>query len=204
MRRMAAFACAVMLICLGALPSYAEKRVALVIGNDRYAALPQLRNAAADARLVAQTLRNDLQFKVFEREDVDYRATNRLLADFEAAISPGDTVLVFFSGHGVAFGAENYLLPTDTEKPGTGEENLIRSEAYSVDGLIRRVQARGAVASFFLIDACRDNPFEAVGVKSIGSSKGLTRADVPTGVFVLFSAGIGQSALDRQRVSAKG
>ena len=133
---------ALLLSGLGLAPALAQKRVALVIGNDRYAALPQLRNGAADARLVAETLRSDLKFdKVLEREDLDFRATNRLLADFETAISPGDTVLVFFSGHGVAFGSENYLLPTDTEKPGTGEENLVRTEAYSVDGLIRRVQA---------------------------------------------------------------
>jgi formylglycine-generating enzyme required for sulfatase activity len=59
------------------------------------------------------------------------------------------------------------------------------------------VQARGALASFFVIDACRDNPFEAVGVRSIGSARGLARVDAPTGVFVLFSAGIGQTALDR-------
>jgi formylglycine-generating enzyme required for sulfatase activity len=48
-----------------------------------------------------------------------------------------------------------------------------------------------------VIDACRDNPFAAVGVRSVGNSRGLARADVPTGVFVLFSAGIGQTALDR-------
>jgi hypothetical protein len=48
MRFVAAFACSVMLTCLGAMPSYAEKRVALVVGNDRYANLPadqQLRKA---------------------------------------------------------------------------------------------------------------------------------------------------------------
>jgi hypothetical protein len=182
---------------LAAAPAQAAKRVALVIGNDRYAALPQLRNAVADARLVAETLKTELQFQIFAGENLDYRATNRLHANFEAAISPGDTVFVYFAGHGVAFGAENYLLPTDTEKPQTGEENLVRSEAHAVDALVRRVQARGALASFFVIDACRDNPFEAVGVRSIGGTRGLARADVPTGVFVLFSAGIGQTALDR-------
>jgi uncharacterized caspase-like protein len=177
----------------------AAKRVALVVGNDRYTALPQLRNAVADARLVAETLKTELQFQVFTGENLDYRATNRLLADFQAAISPGDTAFIFFAGHGVAFGAENYLLPTDTGKPRTGEEDLVRSEAHAVDALIRRVQARGALASFFVVDACRDNPFEAVGVRSIGGARGLARADVPSGVFVLFSAGIGQTALPTQR-----
>jgi hypothetical protein len=178
-------------------PAQAAKRVALVIGNDRYAPLPRLRNAVADARLVAETLKTELQFQVFTGLNLDYRATNRLHADFEAAINPGDTAFVFFAGHGVAFGAENYLLPIDTEKPRTGEENLVRSEAHAVDALVRRVQARGAVASFFVIDACRDNPFEVVGVRSIGGSRGLARTDLPTGVFVLFSAGIGQAALDQ-------
>jgi hypothetical protein len=53
MRLVAAFACAVVLICLGVVPGKAEKRVALVIGNDRYAELTALRNAVADARAVA-------------------------------------------------------------------------------------------------------------------------------------------------------
>jgi hypothetical protein len=51
---------------LAVAPSHAEKRVALVIGNDRYMALPQLRNAVADARLVAATLQDELQFQVFK------------------------------------------------------------------------------------------------------------------------------------------
>jgi hypothetical protein len=36
MRLVAAFACAVMLICLGVAQGHADKRVALVIGNSAY------------------------------------------------------------------------------------------------------------------------------------------------------------------------
>ena len=193
------FVLAVALACGAAIlltPAYAQKRVALVIGNDRYAHLPMLRNAVADARAIGQVL-EELGFRVFKGENVDFRATNRLHADFEAAIAPGDTTFVFFAGHGVALGAENYLLPTDLPKPRAGEENLVRTEAHGVDTLVRRIQSKGALASFFVIDACRDNPFEQVGVRSIGGTRGLARVDAPTGVFVLFSAGIGQTALDR-------
>src|SRR5262245_942664 len=102
---------------IGLMPAQAAKRVALVVGNDRYSELPHLRNAVADARTVAETLSSELQFQVFRGENLDYRATNRLHADFEAAIGPGDMAFVFFAGHGVAFGGENYLLPTDIEKP---------------------------------------------------------------------------------------
>jgi uncharacterized caspase-like protein len=150
----------------------AERRVALVIGNDRYAALPQLVNAVADAGAIARAL-EELGFRVFKGENLGYRETNRLHAEFEAAISPGDTAFVFFAGHGIALGAENFLLPTDTERPKAGQDNFVRSESHSVDQLVRRVQGRGAAASFFVIDACRDNPFEQVGVRSIGSTRGL-------------------------------
>ncbi|MGI9464343.1 MAG: caspase family protein, partial [Aestuariivirgaceae bacterium] len=171
-------------------------RVALVIGNDRYAALPDLQKAANDARAVAAAL-EELGFKVFVGENLKRRETNRMLADFEAAIQPGDQAFFFYAGHGVAIGPENYLVPSDMHQPRAGEEGLIRDEAHSVHSLIERVQRKGAASTIFVLDACRDNPFAATGVRSIGSTRGLTRVAAPKGVFVLFSAGTGQAALDR-------
>jgi uncharacterized caspase-like protein len=133
-----------LLICLGVSTGHAEKRVALVIGNDRYADLPVLRNAVTDARAVARAL-EELQFRVFTGENLDYRATNRLHADFGAALAPGDTAFVFFAGHGVALGAENYLLPTDMAKPRAGEDNFVRGEAHSV--AVCRREARSQASS---------------------------------------------------------
>jgi hypothetical protein len=74
---------------------------------------------------------------------------------------------------------------------------MVRDEGHSVDAIVRRVQGRGAAVSFFVLDACRDNPIAATGTRSIGGTRGLTRVDTPNGVFVLFSAGLGQTALDR-------
>jgi formylglycine-generating enzyme required for sulfatase activity len=79
----------------------------------------------------------------------------------------------------------------------TARRTSCGTKATAVDALVRRVQSRGAAVSFFVLDACRDNPLAASGVRSIGGTRGLTRVDTPNGVFVLFSAGIGQTALDR-------
>ena len=52
--------CAVIAILLGIVPVRAEKRVALVVGNERYANLldrEQLRKAVNDARAVGDALR---------------------------------------------------------------------------------------------------------------------------------------------------
>jgi hypothetical protein len=179
---------------LAAGPADAAKR--LVIGIDSYDHLPKLQKAVNDGRAVAAALTEN-GFDVVYGEDLSRREINAKLAELDAKVTPGDTVFFFFAGHGIAIGAENYLLPRDLPQPRDGEENLIRDEGHAVDSIIRRVQERGAAVSFFVLDACRDNPFAATGVRRAGASRGLAKIDTPKGVFVLFSAGIGQSALDR-------
>ncbi len=173
----------------------AAKRLALVVGIDAYQNQPPLARAVSDARAVGAAL-GDLGFTVIAGENVTRREMNRRLADLEALISPGDTVFFFFAGHGVALGPDNILLAADMPKPGPGEDGLVRDEGFSVDNIIRRVQGRGALTTFLVLDACRDNPFEATGTRNIGGTRGLTRTEAPRGVFVLYSAGIGQTALD--------
>ncbi|MFO1169435.1 MAG: caspase family protein [Hyphomicrobiaceae bacterium] len=173
----------------------AERRLALVIGNDTYENLPHLARARADADAVAGAL-TAIGFEVILEKDATRRGFNRRLADLEARIKAGDTVFFFYAGHGVALGSDNVLLPVDLPKPQVGEESLVREEGIAVDSIIGRLQSRGALAAFLVLDACRDNPFTATGTRSIGQSRGLTRIEAPKGVFVLYSAGLGQTALD--------
>ena len=176
-------------------PATAERRLALVVGNDDYESLDDLKRAGADADAVGEALRA-IGFEVVVEKDATRRAMNRRLADLEARIAPGDTVFFFFAGHGVAIAGENVLLPVDLPKPGTGEESLVREEGVVVDSVVDRIQRRGASTTFLVLDACRDNPFATEGTRGIGERRGLTRIETPKGVFVLYSAGLGQSALD--------
>jgi hypothetical protein len=77
---------AVALLALGALsPVRAEKRVALVVGNERYVNLPaneQLQKAVNDARAVGGSLQQ-IGFDVITGENLDRRA---LLARFDELI----------------------------------------------------------------------------------------------------------------------
>jgi uncharacterized caspase-like protein len=113
MRIVATFACAVLLTCLCAMPSYAEKRVALVVGNDRYANLSadqQLRKAVNDARAVGDALTR-LGFEVIRGENLGRQALVDKFEELTGRLAPGDTAFFFFAGHGVAIGGGNYLLP---------------------------------------------------------------------------------------------
>ncbi len=190
-----AFAVAVLLLTLP-LPADAAKRVALVIGNDTYESVPELQKARNDARAMANAL-TSLGFDVISASDVGRRAMSRALVEFERKIGPGDTALLFFAGHGFAIEGTNYLLPVDVPEAGPGEEGLVRDASFAANGLADRMRDKGAATAVMILDACRDNPFAAKGKRSLSGTRGLARMSPAEGMFVLYSAGSGQAALDR-------
>src|SRR5262249_18198046 len=109
----------------------------------------------------------------------------------------GDWALVSDSGHGVEIEGANYPLPVDVPRASAGQQGILKDEAISTDGLIQRLKARGTRAQVLVLDACRENPFRDATGRAIGGARGLARIEATNGVFVLYSAGIGETALDR-------
>jgi len=179
-----------------AAPAHAGKRVALVIGNNAYENVPALQKAVNDAEAMSKELAK-LGFDVVSAENVGRRPMSRALVEIESKIESGDTALIYFAGHGFAVDGTNYLLPVDVPAAGPGEEGLVRDASFAANGLSDRLQEKGAATVILILDACRDNPFALPGKRSIGLTRGLSRMDPAEGMFVLFSAGQGQSALDR-------
>lgn len=179
-----------------AAPAMAEKRVALVIGNNDYRNIPQLQKAVNDARAMGDALRQ-LGFTVMAAENQTRKGFTETLLAFDQVVEPGDTTFVFFAGHGFEIGGENYLLPTDVAAASAGQEELVRDGAMAAERLISRLQKRGAKTSIFVFDACRNNPFERTGTRALAGGGGLAAMTPPEGVFVVFSAGAKQTALDR-------
>jgi tetratricopeptide (TPR) repeat protein len=181
----------------GAKPSSLPgKRVALVIGNDDYENLPDLKKAVNDSRSVGQALTR-LGFDVTVVENAPRRTINARLAEFTGKVGPGDTAFFFFAGHGVQISGTNYLMPVDTPEAREGQERFVMGEGIPADGIVQQVQERGAKVAMLVLDACRDNPFAKAGTRGVGGTRGLTIMTVPEGVFVIYSAGIGETALDR-------
>ena len=174
----------------------AEKRVALLVGNNAYQNVPRLQTAVNDARAVGAALRG-LGFTVILAENQSRRAMSEALLAFDKAIEPGDIALFFFAGHGFEIRGQNYLLPTDIPEVREGQEELIRDSAFPADRIIDRLQARGARTSVLVLDACRNNPFDRPGGRGLKGSGGLAAMTPAEGVFIMFSAGAKQTALDR-------
>jgi len=122
-------------------PAHAEKRVALVIGNNDYKNVPKLQKAVNDARTMGETLRQ-LGFSVMVAENQTRQAFSETLLAFDKAVEPGDTAFFFYAGHGFEIAGQNFLLPTDVPAAGEGQEELVRD----ADLVIGAVLIAGAAA----------------------------------------------------------
>ena len=174
---------------------FAQNRLALVIGNDSYQNVPKLRKAVNDANGIGQTLSN-LGFSVTIATDVSRRQMNKTLQNFNNKIFAGDTVLLFFAGHGVEIEGENYLLPIDVPDATIEQRDFIKSESVRLNRVLSDLRAKKARLNIVILDACRNNPFSKKASRSLGSEKGLARLSPPQGTFVMYSADVGEAALD--------
>lgn len=176
-------------------PSAAQDRHALVIGIDTYAHVENLRKARNDARAMATALEQQ-GFETILRLDSDLPGLLSALNDLVQTIEQGDEVVFYYAGHGVEIGGQNYLLPADIPSLDPGREMMVERLAVPLNAVVETIRAKGARVSVLIIDACRDNPFARRGTRSLGGTRGLSRADPPEGTFILYSAGAGQAAMD--------
>jgi formylglycine-generating enzyme required for sulfatase activity len=174
-----------------------------VIGVNSYANIAggQLYNAINDARLIKDTLRG-IGFRnediIFDT-NVDRSKFLDRLTTFAGRIEKGDTAMFFFAGHGVSFHGANYLLPSDIPSPrgsGPAEESRMAEHAIAETSVIERMTRAGARVAIVVLDACRNNPLQVGNRRSLGDSRGLSPSQPPQGVFSIYSAGLGQIALD--------
>jgi hypothetical protein len=180
-----------------AAPAHAEKRVALVIGNNDYRNVPKLQTAVNDARTMGDTLKQ-LGFSVMVAENQTRAAFSQTLLAFDAAVGPGDTAFFFYAGHGFEIAGQNFLLPTDVPAATDGQEELVRDASVLADRIIERLQNKKVRTAILVFDACRNNPFERSGTRAVAGGGGLApMTQLPEGVFSVFSAGPRQTALDR-------
>jgi hypothetical protein len=180
-------------------PADAEKRVALVIGNDRYgnlAAHEQLQKAVNDARAVGGALRQ-IGFEVISGENLGRQALLARLDEAAQRLTTGDTVFFFFSGHGVAVDGANYILPADVPAVGSGQIASLIGAAIKEEDITTRLLRAGARVAVVVLDACRNNPFASSGAKGVAQEKGLAPHEPPSGVFTFYAASRGEAALDR-------
>jgi Caspase domain len=196
MRAVAAIALAFWSSWLFNQPAFAEKRVALVMGNSAYQNVIRLVNPANDSGAMSATLKS-AGFDVVElKQDLKAAEMRRALRDFADNVRDADVAIVYFAGHGIEIDGTNYVIPVDAVL----ERDIDAfDEAVPLDRLLTVIEPARQLR-LVILDACRDNPFNKTMKRTIGSraiGRGLAKVESTSpNTLVAFAAKAGSTASD--------
>lgn len=179
-------------LALAASPALAQKRIALLIGNQDYMrGVGRLINPLNDIRIVGRALRK-VGFEVMKpvknatRADM-LDALDRYASRLNRA-GPDAIGFIYYSGHGIASKGTNYLIPVDIEKPST---RLLRASGVRQSEVLSLIRSEAPQAAHYLvIDACRN---ELQGARG---AKGFVAVNQQAGTLIAFATAPGRTASD--------
>ncbi|MEO0910349.1 MAG: caspase family protein, partial [Pseudomonadota bacterium] len=192
--------------------------IALVIGNGEYEHLESLPNPGNDARDMEKLL-DQLGFETEFAINRNAKRLKRDIRNFLEDAEEADVALVYYAGHGIEAGGENFIVPVDAN-PDELRENI--KNLLPLSSFLSQLRETVPVA-IVLMDACRINPFPpdfklrltadskpvsvaATGLGIAGLSEGsrgsfsLAEQDQPNAnniaTIISFAAAPGRAALD--------
>ena len=179
-----------------------ERRVALVIGNSEYAHVAPLENPLIDSKAVAASLKR-LGFEVVEGYNLNMEAMRATVGEYAGRLDGAKVALVYYAGHGIAVGGDNYLIPTDAVLKTPADVDF---RTLNINLVLRQMQREERV-NVVILDACRDNPLaeelsrSAKGTRSAGISTGLSEinTNAAAGTLIAFATDPGKTALDGKK-----
>src|ERR1700752_1895598 len=176
--------------------AFAEKRVALVIGNSAYKNVPRLKNPANDASVVTAVLKSAGVDTVDSREELRVVEMRRALREFGNKTRDADVAVIYYAGHGIEVDGTNYLIPVDATLE---TDTDVFDETFPLDRVLVAVEPAKQLR-LIILDACRDNPFARTMKRTIASraiGRGLAKVE-PTNpnTMVAFASKAGSTAGD--------
>jgi hypothetical protein len=166
---------------------YAEKRVALVIGNSAYEYTGELTNPRNDATDMGAALKKH-GFQVIDGFDLDKVAFERKLREFAEALTGSDAGVFFYAGHGLQVSGQNYLVPIDAKAEGLESLGLEVIKA----NLVQSIMEDKTSTNVLFLGACRNNPLarnlaRSMGTRSIEVGSGLAPVESGIGTLISYS-----------------
>ncbi len=172
-----------------------ENRTALVIGNSNYE-FAKLPNAVNDADSLARELRL-VGFDVIHKTDLNRQQMEETINDFGAKLKErGGVGMVYYAGHGLQIGGENYLVPVRSD---ISKEKDIKYKSVHMGYLLDELETAGNGMNIVVLDACRDNPYST---KYRSMKNGLAGiAIAPVGTYIAYATSPGGVASDGKGVN---
>ncbi len=197
--RFVLLACIFLLGLMAAGAEAAQKRVALVIGQNAYKSFRKLANPAPDAKSMAELLSAN-GFEIISCDgktpgcfDLDRARLLTALDMLKARAAGADMALIYYAGHGAATEEGNMLQPIDASLD-------CKTGAIAKGAPVERLMQAASPArnKFLILDACRDNPLRDICPGLKGKKLSFTRieAGAMQGLLLVTSTQFGQQALD--------
>ena len=178
--------------CLSAGQAFAEKRVALVIGNAGYqSGLPALKNPANDATDISAALRAR-GFDVLRGTDTSRAELQRLVDRFKGLARDADVSLFYYAGHAFQLSSQNYLVPIDAQ---IRKADDLAAQTLQLQSIVQGLEGTKGIHLVFL-DACRNNPLQSSAGDSSGLQNGLARVSNAAGFLFVYATQPGNVAFD--------
>src|SRR5262245_10861114 len=192
----------IIVIALWFLPTVAlaqaEKRIALLIGNEGYGnEIGHLANPHNDIALLQTTLKA-LGFEVTTVRDAGlgglHQAVNAYARKVQAA-GPNAVGFFYYSGHGAADAGVNYLIPIDVKTTDTG---ALWDQSLRLTEITRKLKTEAGNATHFVVfDACRNTlKLKRTGSRALVQSKGFVPVTQESGMLIAYATAEGELASD--------
>jgi len=189
----------VLLLCVLPLSSaLAEKRVALLIGNQNYTSeIGRLTNPHNDIALLESALKR-LGFEVTTVRDAGLAALHQAVNGYVRRVrAAGVDAIGFFyyGGHGAADAGTNYLIPVDVI---SAEEGELWDRSLRLTEITRKLKVEAGNATHFVVfDACRNNlKLRKAGSRALVQSRGFVPAVQESGMLIAYATAEGELASD--------
>ncbi len=181
LRRVLPFALGVLAASLLSFPVVAgsvdqRTKTALVIGFKDYRNASSLKNTLNDANLISERLKT-AGFTVETVLEAPLTTLATSVQNFLETAKGADIALVYYAGHAVQIDGENYIVPVDFDGNSADIIGALYPVAKLLTGLNATVKSR-----VVLLDACRDNPFQAKLKERLGAraeGQGLAAIQMP-------------------------
>src|ERR1700681_1764044 len=196
MRAIAAIVLAVWSIWIFSQPAFADKRVALVIGNSAYKNVNRLKNPANDAAAIVAVFKAAGFDSVDLRQDLNVVEMRRALREFGNKARDADVAVIYYAGHGIELDGNNFLIPVDATLE---TDTDVYDETFPLDRVLISVEPAKQLR-LVILDACRDNPFAKTMKRTIASraiGRGLANIEATSpNTMIAFAAKAGSTASD--------
>ncbi len=135
--------------------AHADRRVALVIGNQAYQTVAPLSNTINDATAIGNLFRSVGFDTVLMRTNLGVLEFRRTVREFLDTAQNADIAVVYYAGHGMELDGVNYMVPVDARLARNFD---VEDETIALNRVIWALQSVKRLR-LIIIDACRDNPF---------------------------------------------